>query len=248
MTALAGTARYSIKAWPTNERPRERLERLGPRALTARELLALLIETGSPATGDRPARSALDLAGDLLNAFRTSTGRESLRRVMTASVAEVCGVPGIGPAKAAKILAALDLGRRAGEEARPDRDRVRAPRDVYERMRIVMRDLHREEFHVLLLNNHNEILRVMRATDGTPDSAPLHPREVFRTAVVESANAVILVHNHPSGDPTPSADDIAATTLLRRAGETVGIPVVDHIVIGEGRFVSFVEAGMWPEV
>jgi DNA repair protein RadC len=244
-TVLA--ARYTIKEWPTAERPRERLERLGPRALTSRELLALLIETGSPAYGDKAARSALDLAGDLLLAFRTSTGRESLRRVMTASVAEVCAVPGIGPAKAAKILAALDLGRRASEEARPARERVRTPRDVYERMRFVLRDLRREEFHVLLLNTQNEVLRDVRAGDGTADGTAVHPREVFRAAVVEGAHSVIVVHNHPSGDPTPSPEDLVTTMLLRRAGETVGIPVVDHIVVGEGRFVSLMEAGLWPD-
>ncbi|HET6765158.1 MAG TPA: DNA repair protein RadC [Longimicrobiaceae bacterium] len=237
---------YPIKQWPTTERPRERLERLGPRALASRELLALLIETGTPAVGDKPARSALDLAVDLLNHFRTPRGTESLRRVMTADLSEVCNVAGIGPAKAAKILAALDLGRRACEEARPERERVKAPRDVYERYRYVLRDQKREIFHVLLVNGHNEILFDLCITDGTALGATVHPSDVFRRAIVEGASGIILVHNHPSGDPTPSEADEATTDTLRRVGETVGIPVLDHIIVGEGRFISFVDAGYWP--
>jgi DNA repair protein RadC len=237
--------RFTIKEWPTDERPRERLRSLGPRALSPRELLALLIETGTPGGPGKPRRSALDLAGDLLQHFSAGSGRESLRRIMNASVAEICRVPGIGPAKAAKILAGLDLGRRAAEEERPERDRVGSPRDVYERMRLVLRDLPHEEFHVLLLNTQNQMVRDLLVTRGTLDASLVHPREVFRAAIAEAAAAVILVHNHPSGDPTPSAEDRAVTHDLRAAGETVGIEVLDHVIIGEGRYVSFVEAGIW---
>lgn len=236
---------YRIKEWPSEERPRERLEALGPRALSSRELLAIIIETGTPAAGGRPARSAMDLAADLLRYFGESEGRDSLRRVMTAGIADLCKVAGIGPAKATKILAALDLGRRAAEEARPDRDQVRTSRDVYERMRLAMRDLPHEEFHVLLLNTQNQILRDLQVTRGTLDASLVHPREVFRAAIAEAAASVILVHNHPSGDPSPSTEDCAVTRQLRSAGELVGIEVLDHVVIGEGRYVSFVDSGMW---
>lgn len=236
---------YSIKEWPSDQRPRERLEALGPRALSPRELLALLIETGTSAAGGKAARSALDLAGDLLRHFATDGGRESLRRIMTAPIAELCRVPGIGPAKAAKILAALDLGRRAAEEVRPERDRVRTPRDVYERMRFALRDLPHEEFHILLLNTQNEVLRDLQVTRGTLDASLVHPREVFRAAITEAAAGVILVHNHPSGDPTPSAEDRSVTAQLRSAGGVLGIEVLDHVIVGEGRYVSFVEAGLW---
>jgi DNA repair protein RadC len=231
----------TIREWPSADRPRERLRNLGPRALSPRELLAILIETGVPAASGRPARSALDLAGDLLRHFG---GEAPLRRLTASSAAALCDVPGIGPAKAAKILAALDLGRRAAEEERPARERVHAPAAVYERMRFQLRDLPHEEFHVLLLNTQNEVLRDLQVTRGTLDASLVHPREVFRAAVVEAAAAVILVHNHPSGDPTPSAEDRQVTRQLREAGRTVGIEVLDHVIVGEGRYVSLVEAGM----
>lgn len=235
---------YTIKEWPTSDRPRERLEQLGPRALAPRELLAILIETGVPATAARPARSAVDLAGDLLAHFAETSDGVSLRRLMHASVTEVCRVPGIGPAKATKILAALDLGRRAAEAERPERDRFQSPAEVYARMRSALRDLRHEEFHVLLLDTQNRILRDLQVTRGTLDASLVHPREVFRAAIAEAAASVILVHNHPSGDPTPSAEDRAVTRQLRAAGAAVGIEVLDHVIVGEGRYVSFVEAGL----
>ncbi len=238
-------SRYTIKEWPTHERPRERLEAVGVQALAARELLALLLETGTPASPGGGPRSALDVAGDLLRHLSDGEGRDSLRRVMTASLPELCGVRGIGPAKAAKILAGLELGRRASEEARPERARVSSPRDVYERMRLALRDLLHEEFHVLLLDTQNQVIRDLQVTRGTLDASLVHPREVFRAAVTEAAASVILVHNHPSGDPTPSVEDRAVTRELRTAGEALGIPVLDHVILGEGRFVSLVEAGLW---
>ena len=167
-----------------------------------------------------------------------------MRRILTASLAEICEVKGIGPAKATKILAAFELGRRASEEERPERDRMRTPRDVYERMRLKMRDLPHEEFHVLLLNTQNQILRDKQITRGTLDASLVHPREVFRSAIVEACAAVVLVHNHPSGDPTPSAEDRAVTQQLREAGKVVGIDVLDHVIVGEGRYVSFSESGL----
>lgn len=232
----------TIKEWPTAERPRERLEALGPRALSPRELLAILIETGVPGAGGRPPRSALDLAGELLHHF-SAAGGASLRRMLAGSIGELCGVQGIGRAKATKILAALELGRRAAEEARPERERIRSAVDVYERVRLRMRDLAHEEFHVLLLNTQNEVLRQLQVTRGTLDASLVHPREVFRPAITEAAASVILLHNHPSGDPTPSAEDRAVTRQLVGAGELVGIEVLDHVIVGEGRYVSLAESG-----
>ena len=231
---------YTIKHWPTHDRPRERVRNLGPQALATRELLALLIETGLSPREGVPGRSALQLAGDLLAAFAEEDGEESLRRLMAAPVSAIAGrVPGIGPAKAAKILAALELGRRAAEEARPERTRVQTSRDVYERMRFRLRDLEQEEFHLLLLNTQNEIVREVFLTRGTLDSSVVHPREVFRHALNEQASAVVLVHNHPSGEPTPSLADRILTQELVKAGDVIGIPVSDHIIIGEARYHSF---------
>ena len=231
----------SIKKWPEFDRPRERLRTQGPEALSARELLALLIETGEPPRGGRPARSAMDLAGDLLTWFSPAGGEESLRRIMKAPLSALCEVPGIGPAKAAKVLAALDLGRRAAEESLPGREQVATARDVYERMRLSMRDLPQEQFHVLLLNRQNEVLREVVVTRGTLDSADLHARDVFRAAMAENAACVVLVHNHPSGRPTPSPKDKELTRQLSVAGRMVGIPVHDHVIIGEHGYFSFSE-------
>lgn len=235
--------RYTIKHWPVHDRPRERVRNLGARALATRELLALLIETGlSPREGG-PGRSALELAADLLAAFAERDGEESLRRLMSAPVSALAGkVPGVGPAKAAKILAALELGRRAAEEERPERTRVNTARDVYHLMRFRMRDLEQEEFHVLLLNTQREVTRDICITRGTLDTTVVDAREVFRHALQEQAAGVVLVHNHPSGEPTPSLPDRAVTRQLVAAGDLLEIPVFDHVIIGERRYHSFADA------
>jgi DNA repair protein RadC len=234
----------TIKQWPLHDRPRERLRTRGPADLSARELLALLIETGMPAGEGRAARSAMDLAGDLMNWFAPGEGAESLRRIMNAPLPSLCEVPGIGPAKAARILAALDLGRRAVEEARPDLERFTCARDVYERMRVRMRDLPQEEFHILLLNMSSELIRDVVIGRGTLNTCAVHARDVFRHALAESAHSVVLVHNHPSGEPTPSPEDRHLTRRFVAAGNLLGITVMDHVVVGEGRYVSFCEEGL----
>ena len=231
---------YTIKHWPTHDRPRERVCTLGSQALSTRELLALLIETGLSPRDGKPGRSALELAGELLAAFAGDDGTDSLRRLMATPVAGIAGrVPGIGRAKAAKILAALELGRRAAEEARPERDRMHTAQDIYKRMRFRLRDLEQEEFHLIMLNTQNEILREVFLTRGTLDSSLVHAREVFRHALNESASSVVLVHNHPSGEPTPSLQDRMITRDLVEAGDLLGVPVSDHVIIGERRYYSF---------
>lgn len=234
---------YTIKHWPSQDRPRERVRALGTRALSTRELLALLIETGLPAREGAPGRSALQLAGDLLAAFAEEDGGDSLRRLLATPVSSIAGrVAGIGPAKAAKILAALELGRRAAEEMRPERFRVRSSRDIWERMRFRLRDLDQEEFHLLMLNTQNEIVREVFVTRGTLDSSLVHPREVFRHVLNEQASSVVLVHNHPSGEPKPSPADFCMTQELVRAGDLLGVPIYDHVIIGEGRYHSFADS------
>ena len=223
----------TMKDLPAAERPRERLLHFGAAALSTRELLAMLIGSGSA------QRSAAFIAEDLLH-----RAGGSLRSVGNVAEGKDGAVPGIGPAVRARIIAAIELGRRLAREGPAERPHVGGPRDVYELCAPTLRDLVQEEFHVLLLSTQHSLLRELLVTRGTLDTSLVHPREVFRAAVLESAAAVILVHNHPSGDPTPSAEDREVTRQLVGAGNLLGIPVLDHIVIGDGRYVSFVEAGL----
>jgi DNA repair protein RadC len=226
-------AGYAIREWPVQERPRERLLADGASALASRELLAILIGSG------REGASAVEIAGGLL---RAADG--SLRRLASSSPAELAAVQGIGPAVAARISSALELGRRLAREGPLERTRIRGPRDVYDLCAPSMRDLTQEEFRVLLVNTQHAVVREIVVTRGTLDASIVHPREVFRAAITESAAAMILVHNHPSGDPVPSAEDRDVTRQLAEAGRLIGIPVLDHVVVGDGRYVSFVEAGL----
>ena len=226
-------AQYSIKEWPVLDRPRERLWELGAGALATRELLGILIGSGSS------GRTAVEVAGDVL---QLTNG--SLRRLATLAVPDLERVGGIGPAVAARLSAALELGRRLAREGPAERIRIGGPRDVYERCAPAMRDLLQEEFRCLILNTQHAVIRELVVTRGTVDTSLIHPREVFRAAVADAASAVILVHNHPSGDPTPSREDRDVTRQLVEAGKIVGIPVIDHIIVGDARYVSFVEAGL----
>ena len=183
--------------------------------------------------------SALEVAEALYERF----GR-SLRRLGSAPRAQLTAVPGIGDARAIAVQAALELGRRAADEIRTDDDRVTSPREVYRRFELRLRDLRQEEFHVLLLTTQNAVIREVMITRGILDASVIHPREVFAPALAEAAAAVILVHNHPSGDPTPSPADREVTGQLIRAGQVLGIPVRDHVVIGNGRYASFLDLGL----
>jgi DNA repair protein RadC len=223
----------TIKDWPCNERPRERFQALGPGALRTAELLAILASSGSG------GRSALEVAESLYERF----GR-SLRRLGSAPGSQLMAVPGIGEARAVAIQAALELGRRAAEEVRNEDERVTTPRDVYRRFELRLRDLRQEEFHVILLNTQNAVVRELMVTRGILDASVVHPREVFAPALVEAAAAVILVHNHPSGDPTPSPADREVTRQLVEAGRILGVPVRDHVIVGNGRYVSFLDLGL----
>lgn len=205
----------------------------GAHALSARELIAILVGSGTE------ARSAVEVAGLLLQA-----GGGSLRRLASFSVADLQKVDGIGPAVAARVLAALELGRRMARESAAERPRIQGPADVYDLCAPALRDLRQEEFRVLLLNTQHAVVRELVVTRGTLDASVVHPREVFRSAISESAAAVILVHNHPSGDPAPSREDRDVTDQLVAAGLVIGIPVIDHVVVGDGHYVSFVEMGL----
>jgi DNA repair protein RadC len=218
---------------PFADRPRERLLALGAAALTSAELLAILIGTGTSGA------SAPEVAAALL-----AQGGPDLARLAGRSAAELAAVQGIGHAKATRIVAALELGRRLLEEGRPDRTRIRSPADVSRWFAPRLADLAAEEFHVLALDSQSGVLRDLLVTRGILNSSLVHPREVFRGAIAEAAAGIIVVHNHPSGDPTPSADDRAVTRQLVEAGRVLDLPVYDHVVVGANRYVSFAEAGL----
>lgn len=204
----------------------------GARGLTLCELLEALI-------GSRHAGASAD---QIARAVHVEMGG-SLRRLAAIDVASLETIPGVGRATAARILAALELGRRAASEDEHDTDQVRGPADVFRRMGPRLRDLPQEEFHALLLNTRQRVIREVLVTRGILDASLIHPREVFRPAVAEGAAGVILVHNHPSGDPTPSPEDRAVTRQLVEAGKTLGIPVLDHVVVGRGRWRSVMGDG-----
>jgi DNA repair protein RadC len=214
------------------ERPRERLRALGARVLAARELVMLLVGSGGT------AGSAAEVADRIL-----AESGGSLRRLAGLDVAALERVSGVGAATAARVLAALELGRRAAVESPSERDRIRGPADVHRLLGPRLRDLAQEEFHALLLDSRHCVLREALITRGTLDASLVSPREVFRLAVVEGAAALILAHNHPSGDPAPSPDDRAVTRQLAEAGRALGIPVLDHVILGDGRFASLAEEG-----
>ena len=223
----------SIKELPRSERPRERLVALGASALSTSELLAVIVGAGS--TGG----SALQV-GQLLLAGAGG----SLRRMAMQPVAALTATSGVGMARSVTVHAALELGRRLASEVRDDGAPVRSPRDVARIFAPRLEDLPVEEFHVAVLDAQHRLERDVTITRGILTSSLVHPREVFREAIAERAAAVILVHNHPSGDPTPSVDDRLVTEQLVSAGKVLDIPVHDHIIIGRGRYISFAETGL----
>jgi DNA repair protein RadC len=223
-----------IKQWPVNERPREKLINTGAENLTEAELLALVIRTGDPASG----QSAVDLGRHLLQEFG------SLRILAAATVTEICRTKGTGPAKAASIKAAMEMAKRLNSDRLASSERFTSPEQIYNHYHYYFRDLRKEYFMILLLDGKNRILREVQISEGSLNQSIVHPREVFSPAVRESAAAIILVHNHPSGDPTPSREDTEITRRLKEAGELMGVKVLDHIIVGDGSFVSFVARGM----
>jgi len=217
----------------TPDRPRERLRTLGPGALTAVELLAILIGTG---TSDR---DAVAVAGDLLAA-----AGGSVRALARQPIGRLALVRGVGSAKAARVAAALELDRRSAAEADSGDRRIHGPADVHRLCAPGLRDLTVEEFRLLVLDTQHQVVRELLITRGLLDSSLVHPREVFRAAIAEAAAGIVVVHNHPSGNPVPSADDRAVTRQLVDAGRLLDIPVYDHVIVGGDRYFSFAEAGL----
>jgi DNA repair protein RadC len=223
----------SLTTLPNSDRPRERLWSLGAGALTSVELLAVVLGTGSG------LQSSLEVAANLL---QVSDG--SLRRLAARPAAELKRLSGIGPAKAARLLAAFELASRLSQESRPAVVRIREPEDVVRLFAARLRDLQVEEFHLLALDSQSQVLRDLLITRGLLNSSLVHPREVFRAAIAEAAAGIIVVHNHPSGDPTPSAEDRGVTRQLVEAGRLLDLPVYDHVIVAGDRFVSFASTGL----
>src|SRR5574337_346890 len=230
---MPGKTRKSVKHWPENERPRERLMTYGPSTLSEAQLLAIIIRNG------REGRTAVDLGRELLERFGSLAGIEQ------AGIREICSVGGIGPAKAAEIKAAIELGRRY-QKPRLAGASFCSSGDVVSYYRPRMKDAKKEMFCCALLDAKNKIIREEVVSVGSLTASIVHPRDTFKAAIRESAVAVIFIHNHPSGDTKPSHEDILLTKRLVQAGEVLGIQVLDHIIVGNGVHFSFRDNGIMP--
>ncbi len=223
-----------IKDWPADERPREKLLAQGAEKLTDAELLALIIRTGDSGSGN----SAVDLARGLLRRFG------SLRQLAAASIVELCQQAGIGPAKAAELQALFQIARRFSDQRLQPGQPYRSSKDAFLHFHERLCDYRKELFLALLLDSKNRLIREVQISEGSLNASIVHPREVFAPVLRESASAILFVHNHPSGDPSPSGEDIEITKRLKQVGDLMGVRVLDHIIIGNGDYVSLADRGM----
>jgi DNA repair protein RadC len=224
-----------IRELPTEERPREKLLSLGSSAVSNAELLAILIGTG---TKDR---SALELASAVL-----ASEEDGLGHLAGCTPEELCRISGMGIAKACRIIAAFELGKRLATRPLPGRVLISSPDSIADLFMEEMRYYRKEFFKVLLLNSKGEIISIEKTSIGDLSSTIVHPREIFSGAIRRSAAAVVFVHNHPSGNPEPSSEDQEVTLRLTEAGNILGIRVLDHIIIGDGVYVSFRQRNLIP--
>lgn len=220
----------TIKDLPEDLRPRERLLSAGPQALTNGELLAILLGTGTL------KETAMDLANRLLH-------RGGLRFLTEATVEDLRSFKGLGLAKATQIKAAVELGRRIASTSPESRPSIGSPEDVSRLVMEEMRFLDKEHFRAIALNTKNQVLGIENISIGSLSSSIVHPRELFKALIRKSAAAVVLIHNHPSGDPTPSKEDREITRRIVEAGKLLGIEVLDHVIIGDNRYTSLKELG-----
>jgi len=219
-----------MKQLPLSERPREKMLSKGTAHLSNTELLAILLRTG---TKDK---SVFRLAEEIL-----SLQNSGILFLSECSPEELASVKGVGPAKACQILAGLELGRRVATKPRQEKIKGNSPEAIVSLYMEELRYYKKEVFQVLLINTKGEILGTENISMGDLSTTVIHPREVFLPAVKKSAAAVVFVHNHPSGDPTPSSDDISTTKRLVEAGKIIGISVWDHVIIGDGKYISLKE-------
>jgi DNA repair protein RadC len=223
---------YRITDLATEERPRERLIHLGPQALAAAELLAILLRVGVP------GENSVQVGQRLLKDFGGISG------LQRAPLEELCNQRGIGEAKAAQIKAAIELGRRLALESPEERLAVNSPADAAALVAYEMSALEQEHLRVILLDTRNRVLEIVEIYKGSVNSSQIHVGEIFKAAIRRNAPALIVVHNHPSGDPTPSPDDVVVTRAIVQAGKLLDVDVLDHMVIGQGRWVSLKERGL----
>ena len=221
----------SIKTWPEDERPREKLVKFGPEYLSNAELLAVIIGTGIN-TG-KYSQSAIDLAKTVILRF------DSLKNLINTSFNELISISGMGISKAAKIIAVFELGKRALSMQNGNNIKFRCSEEVANYYIPLMKDLKKEQFKVILLDIKNKIIKDILISQGSLTASIVHPREVLKPAIQASAASVIFIHNHPSGDPEPSSDDIEVTNRLCRSCSILGINLLDHIIVAENGYYSF---------
>jgi DNA repair protein RadC len=223
---------YRITDLHETERPRERLENLGPQALSNAELIAILLRVGVQ------GENAVQVGQRLLQKFGGIAG------IHRAPFEELIGQHGIGEAKASQIKAAIELGRRLTLESPEERAAINSPADAAALVQYEMSVLEQEHLRVILLDTRNRVLDVVEVYHGSINSSQVRVGEIFKAAVRRNAPSLIIVHNHPSGDPTPSPDDVAVTRAIVQAGKLMDVDVLDHLVIGQGRWVSLKERGL----
>ncbi|HUL30787.1 MAG TPA: DNA repair protein RadC [Thermodesulfobacteriota bacterium] len=223
---------YRITRWPERERPRERLLQHGPQPLAEAELVGILLGKGTR------KKTAVDLARELLDQY------ESLQKLFSRSPSELMKVKGIGSAKAATLSAAFELARRVQSQKDLPKASLKRSSDVASLYLPLMRDLRKEVFKILLLNRANRLIRDVTISEGTLEASLVHPRDVFREAILEPASGIILIHNHPSGNPSPSEEDLRITRQLVEAGRLLGIKVYDHVILAGESYRSLADDGL----
>ena len=223
-----------VRDLPLEERPREKLLKHGASALSDTELLAILLRTGVSSV------SVLHLAEEVLSKYRD----KGLAAIMHMVPQEIASIHGIGPTKAVTIIAAVELGRRISTRAAEKLERIDGPEDVARCVMPMLRFERKEHFLILLLDTRNRVIAMPTISIGGLTASIAEPREIFREAIQRSAASIILVHNHPSGDPQPSPEDIILTKRMMKAGELMGISVLDHVIIGNDNFISLKDEGM----
>ena len=220
----------TIKEIPLNDRPREKMAANGAAVLTDAELIAILLRTGTA------EKSAIDIASEM-----TADGGLYKRLAGITRINELTNIKGLGQAKAATVLAALEIGRRIASAKPLEKIHLSCPHDVADFLMPRLRYAAKEQFVVILLNNKNKVIGTEVVSEGSLSSSIVHPREVYAPAILHHAAAIMVAHNHPSGDPKPSTEDTEVTRVLARSGKVLGIPMIDHVIIGDGNYYSFLE-------